>query len=199
MRSAQDLDLDGLTDLAVAAQCGDRVALEALARELQSPIYRLAVRFSGPPADAEDATFEVLLRLLTTLQSYDGRVRFTIWVYAGAVRQLLRTATRPGERAAGAEVAGTDGGLLSLAREQRVAYILCDRLGFTVAEVAEMCELDPSGVEAYLLAARAALRDIRPGDPGAMAERDLAVDEAEAPSSIWTRLVATMPSRLGAD
>jgi Sigma-70 region 2 len=115
VRSSRDHDLDELADVAVAAQQGDRAALSALSRELQQPVYRLALRFCGHPADAEDLALEVMLRLLTTLETYDGRSRFTIWAYANAVRQLQRAEPRPAEVAA-RDGSSTTGGLLFLSR-----------------------------------------------------------------------------------
>ena len=92
-----DADLDELTALAVAAREGDRAALEQLCRRLQGPMYRLALRFTGQPADAEDAAQEVLVRLVTHLSSFEGRSRFTTWAYTVAVRQLMRTTRRAAE------------------------------------------------------------------------------------------------------
>ena len=99
-----DADLDEMTSLAVAARDGDRMALEQLCRRLQGPMYRLALRFTGQPADAQDAVQEVLVRLVTHLSSFEGRSRFTTWAYTVATRQLMRT-TR---RAAEASVAGPE-------------------------------------------------------------------------------------------
>jgi RNA polymerase sigma factor (sigma-70 family) len=95
-------DLDELTGLALAARDGDRTAMESLCRQVQQPMYRLALRFCGNPHDAQDATQEVMIRLVTQLGSYEGRSKFTTWAYTVAVRQLMRT-TR---RAAEASVAG---------------------------------------------------------------------------------------------
>jgi RNA polymerase sigma factor (sigma-70 family) len=105
MDARPDLDLDDLTALALAARDGDRAALEALCRTVQQPMYRLALRFCGHPADAEDAAQEVMIRLVTHLGSFQGRSRFTTWAYTVAVRQLLRTARRPAE----ASVSGPEG------------------------------------------------------------------------------------------
>ena len=95
-------DLDELTHLALAARDGNREALESLCRQVQQPMYRLALRFCGDPHDAQDATQEVLIRLVTHLGSFEGRSKFTTWAYTVAVRQLMRT-TR---RAAEASIAG---------------------------------------------------------------------------------------------
>lgn len=96
------LDLDDATVLALAAREGDREALEELCRRLQGPMYRLCLRFTGHPADAQDATQEVMVRIITHLSSFEGRARFTTWAYTLAVRQLARTARRQAE----ASVAG---------------------------------------------------------------------------------------------
>ncbi len=91
MTSDAELDLD---QLAVAAANGDREALERLCRALQHPMYRLALRMLGYRPDAEDATQEVLVRIVTNLGSFEGRSKFTTWAYTVAVRQLLRTRKR---------------------------------------------------------------------------------------------------------
>ena len=53
-------------------------------------VYRLALRFFGTPQDAEDATQEVLVLIVTHLGGFEGRSRFTTWVYTIASRYLLR-------------------------------------------------------------------------------------------------------------
>jgi RNA polymerase sigma-70 factor, ECF subfamily len=189
VRPSRDHDLDVLTDLALAAQDGDRSALAELSRGLQQPVYRLALRFSGHTSDAEDIALEVMLRLLTTLETYDGRRRLTLWVYANAVRQLLRTEPRPAERAATESPSPSEDSLLRLSRKQRVAYILSDLLGFTVAEGADIAATDQATFYEWLTEARASLRP-----------RTLVPDpDGAAPETVWSRLVATMPTHLGAD
>ncbi|HEX5995000.1 MAG TPA: RNA polymerase sigma factor, partial [Jiangellales bacterium] len=96
-RGRSGSDLDELTTLALAARDGDRAALESLCREIQQPMYRLALRFCGDPYDAQDATQEVLIRLVTHLGSFEGRSKFTTWAYTVAVRQLIRTTRRTAE------------------------------------------------------------------------------------------------------
>jgi RNA polymerase sigma factor (sigma-70 family) len=194
VRSSRDHDLDGLAALAVAAQSGDRAALSTLSRELQQPVYRLALRFCGHPIDAEDVALEVMLRLLTTLETYDGRSRFTVWVYANAVRQLLRSEPRTAEADPDSDSARTSDALVELPREQRVAYVLTELLGFTTAEGAEICATEPASYREWLTAARSARRPVRtpPVD-----DFDTDPDDVAAPDSVWSRLVATMPSHLG--
>ena len=88
-----DAELD-VEDLARRAADGDREALSALVRRLQDPMYRLALRFLGHPHDAQDATQEILIRIITHLGSFEGRSRFTTWAYTVATRSLLRTKKR---------------------------------------------------------------------------------------------------------
>jgi RNA polymerase sigma factor (sigma-70 family) len=103
-----------LDRLALAAAGGDKRALGELCRELQHPIYRLALRMLSSPEDAEDATQEVLVRIVTNLGTFEGRSRFMTWVYTVATRQLLRTRKRLVEssvRSADAFGAAIDAGL----------------------------------------------------------------------------------------
>jgi DNA-directed RNA polymerase specialized sigma24 family protein len=89
--SNDDLSLD---ELARRPAEGDREALSALVRDLQHPMYRLALRFLGHPDDAQDAGQEILVRIVTHLGSFEGRSKFTTWAYTVAVRSLLRTRKR---------------------------------------------------------------------------------------------------------
>jgi RNA polymerase sigma factor (sigma-70 family) len=103
-----------LDRLARRAAEGDRDALSELVREIQHPLYRLALRFLGNPDDAQDACQEVLIRIVTRLGTFEGRSRFSTWAYTVAVRSLLRTRKRLYESAVqGAEqyAAAIDAGL----------------------------------------------------------------------------------------
>jgi RNA polymerase sigma factor (sigma-70 family) len=100
MSRSSDADLGGSLDgLARRAAEGDRDALAELVREIQHPMYRLALRFLGNPDDAQDATQEILIRIVTRLGTFEGRSKFTTWVYTVAVRSLLRTRKRLAESA----------------------------------------------------------------------------------------------------
>jgi RNA polymerase sigma factor (sigma-70 family) len=81
-------------ELARRAADGDRAALSALVRELQHPMYGLALRFLGDPDDAQDACQEILIRIVTRLGTFEGRSKFTTWAYTVATRSLLRTRKR---------------------------------------------------------------------------------------------------------
>jgi RNA polymerase sigma factor (sigma-70 family) len=81
---------DPLAPLATRALAGDRSALGALCHALQGPLYRLALRTLGSTADAEDATQEVLIQIVTHLSQFRGESRLLTWSYTIATRHLLR-------------------------------------------------------------------------------------------------------------
>jgi RNA polymerase sigma factor (sigma-70 family) len=83
-----------LNALAFRAAAGDREALERVCLAVQDPVYRLALRFFGSPQDAEDNTQEILIQVITHLGSFEGRSKFTTWVYTIASRHLLRARKR---------------------------------------------------------------------------------------------------------
>ena len=60
---------------------GDRDALEALVMRHQAWIYNIVQRMVYLPEDAEDATQEVLIKLVTKLSTFEGRSSFRTWLY----------------------------------------------------------------------------------------------------------------------
>jgi len=75
--------------LVARIQRGDRDALELLVRRHQAWIYNVALRMLYHPQDAEDATQEILLRMLTKLSTYAGASSFRTWLYRVVVNHLL--------------------------------------------------------------------------------------------------------------
>ena len=71
------------------ARAGDRNALESVIRAVQPQVYGVALRFLWHPQDAEDATQEVLIRVITGLAGFRGDSRFRTWVYRVACSTLL--------------------------------------------------------------------------------------------------------------
>ena len=71
------------------AKSGDRAALESVIRAVQKDIHNLAIRFLWHPQDAEDATQEILIRVLTSLGGFRGESGFRTWVYRVACNALL--------------------------------------------------------------------------------------------------------------
>ena len=82
------------------AKSGDRNALEAVILAVQNDIYGLALRFLWHPQDAEDATQEILIRVITGLGSFRGDSGFRTWVYRIACNKLLTLRKQRAEKGA---------------------------------------------------------------------------------------------------
>jgi len=163
---------------------GDRDALEAVVRGGQDGVYRLALRMLWHPADAEDATQEILVRLVTRLDAFRGEAAFGTWAYRVAVNHLLTTRRRRAERAAlsfdefgedlahgldrayaapgvddavleeEVKVGCTQAMLLCLDRGQRAAYIVGEVFDLPSDEAAWILELTPAAYRKRLSRAR---------------------------------------------
>lgn len=71
------------------AKSGDPAALESVVRAVQKDVCSLAIRFLWHPQDAEDATQEILIRVITGLSGFRGESGFRTWVYRVASNALL--------------------------------------------------------------------------------------------------------------
>src|SRR5262245_5693152 len=80
--------------LVAHATAGDRESLDALVRAVQDRVYALSLRMLGNPADAADATQEILLRILTHLGTFRGEAAFPTWVHRIAANHLLTARRR---------------------------------------------------------------------------------------------------------
>jgi RNA polymerase sigma factor (sigma-70 family) len=182
--------------LVAAAVCGDRAALEALLLALADDVRRLAQRMLWHPEDAEDATQEILVKIATRLSTFRGDARVTTWAYRVAVNHLLTTRRRRAEDPAltfaafGRDLAEdldavydprgvdedllaeevmvgcTQGMLLCLDREHRMAYVLGDVLGFPSDEAADLCDVAPAAFRKRLQRARERLQGFMAGHCG---------------------------------
>ncbi len=182
-------------ELARLAAGGDEAAFDALVRRCYRRIYRWALVRVGEPDEAEDVTQEVLVRLYRHLSSWEGRGRFTTWLY-GVTRNAAASHAVPSGRRDPGEgvdpvaraVGGTEDLLIrrmhakdviemidrllrELPARQRELFDLIDLQGFTPAEVAEMLDMNPSTVRVHLFKARSRIRGwILERDPDLRAE-----------------------------
>jgi RNA polymerase sigma factor (sigma-70 family) len=76
-------------ELVAKAQAGDRDALERLVRRHQSWVFNMAVRMMWRRDLAEDATQEILIKIVTKVSSFRGDSLFRTWLYRIAVNHLL--------------------------------------------------------------------------------------------------------------
>mgnify|MGYP001321511887 CR=1 FL=1 len=67
-------------ELIRAAQAGDRDALIALLREIETHVYRTAFYLLGNEQDAMDAAQEALIRIYTKIDTYEEKAMFKTWV-----------------------------------------------------------------------------------------------------------------------
>lgn len=179
-----------------AARTGDLEALEMLILAVQQRIYGIALRMLGHPQDAQDATQEILLKIVTSLASFRGESAFTTWSYRITVNHLLTTRKQRSEHSAHSfeelsqsidaglaittgeeqdtsadqpllvremELECTQGMLLCLDREQRVAYILGEVFEVSSQEGAAILDISPDAFRQRLARARKALRNYMQG------------------------------------
>lgn len=176
-----------LEQFVAAAQDGDAPALERLVRAVHDRVYRLALRMTARPADAEDAAQEILIRVITRLSTYRGEAAFTTWVHRVAVNYLLDRSKNCVERMeltfdrfavdlldglSTAPSAAPDADLLErevqlacthavltcLDREHRVAYVLGDIVGVNSEDGAYICDVPAATYRKRLSRARHRIR-----------------------------------------
>ena len=170
-------------ELAERAVKGEREALGRLAGALRPLVCRWALVITGDPDDAEDVAQVVLMKTLGSLERFDGRSRFTSWVYRIARnasldherkkrrhRRLMDKLTAPAalevppmeDPLDEIEMKRTLGLIRTLLRKlstrQREAFDLVDLQGLTPAEAARLLEMNPNTLRVQLLRARRTMR-----------------------------------------
>ncbi len=164
------------------AQGGDGTAFESLVRHCYQQIYRWALVQTGDPDDADDVTQEVLVVLHRKLKSYQGRARFSSWLFQVTRNAALQHGRKVGRlsrlKQRASEVAMDDGNtaggtaeldgaraadfvrtlFLELPIRQREVFDLADLQGFSPSEIGRMLGMKAVTVRANLCKARRALR-----------------------------------------
>lgn len=98
-----DEDLD---ELARTAAAGDQDALDRLLALAQPKVARVAGRMLLYPQDAEEAAQDALLSISRHIEKFDGRAKFTTWMYsiaANSARSTYRSLKRRSREQATAE------------------------------------------------------------------------------------------------
>jgi RNA polymerase sigma-70 factor (ECF subfamily) len=178
-----------------AAAAGDQAAFERLVREHQVPVWRFLCHFLGDPALADDVTQETFLRAYRNLPRYEGRSRFSTWLFQiarNAAIDAIRSSSRRARLVASlppppASTPGPDGALelraalASLDERRREALLLVEVQGFTYREAGEALGVPEGTVKSRVHLARAqlvawlAVEDGVP-DPPAPGAREVADD-----------------------
>jgi len=76
-----------------AAQ-GDRQAVGECIQAFQGQLYAYILRLSGSPETAEDIVQEAFVRVLTNLEKFDDRYRFSTWLFTIARRLYINAAQK---------------------------------------------------------------------------------------------------------
>jgi RNA polymerase sigma-70 factor, ECF subfamily len=175
----EDDDLAGLVGRARAGSVG---AFDTLAARVRARVQQWARRLTHDEDDAEDIAQLVLLRLHARVAEFDGRSRFTTWLYrvttnialsrrlteARRSAILARTPLETADDAEGAESAGDDTAVRladlvrlyvdELSPRQREVFELSDIRGQNSTEIATRLGVAPSTVRGLLLKARRTIR-----------------------------------------
>jgi RNA polymerase sigma-70 factor (ECF subfamily) len=181
---ASPLSPDPDADLVARARAGDQTAMSELYHRHSQRGYNLALRMTGDPWDAADATQEAFIKAFSHLSSFKGEARFSTWLHrivVNSVRDHMRR-RRPDpmddeilERLAGPGSAtttlthspttavedglsdGVKAALGALPEGFRLAIVLCDLLGYGYAEAAEILEVQEGTIKSRVFRARAEL------------------------------------------
>jgi RNA polymerase sigma factor (sigma-70 family) len=181
------MDMTNEKELITRARAGERAALDELVNGVKDLAYNLALRMLGSPADAQDATQEILIRVVTNLDSFRGDSAFRTWVYRVASNHLLKTRVRAAETrfdslegvgaflAEGvaedrpplddgvlvneAKLVCTNAMTLALDRDHRLAFILGEVLELPSEEAAAVLEISDEAFRKRLSRARSRIAE----------------------------------------
>jgi RNA polymerase sigma factor (sigma-70 family) len=89
--------MDDTEDVARRAAAGDRAATDELLRRIEPGVLRHCARFLPYRQDAEEACQDVLMTVASKIGTFQGRSRFSTWLYevtANQARQTYRSLRR---------------------------------------------------------------------------------------------------------
>ena len=153
---------------------------QELVRDHSDQVYRLALRLTGNPYDAEDLTQDVFVRVFKsinsfqpgTLQGWMHRITTNLFLDQARRKQRIRmdalstapehvwgSATAPEDLHADAELdADVAAALAALKPEYRVAVVLCDIEGLSYEEISQILDLKLGTVRSRIARGRSQLR-----------------------------------------
>lgn len=171
-------------DLIRRALEGDRSASEAFIRYHQPSLYAYMLRLSGRPDVAEDIVQEAFVRVLTNLERFDFRFRFSTWLFTIAKR-LYVNACQKHRPAYDTDMVGSWEGsanspehptvsdeiqdntrvalhkaLKELPEAQREILVLFHQQDWPIALIAEHMDMPQGTVKSHLHRGRRKMRDL---------------------------------------
>jgi RNA polymerase sigma-70 factor (ECF subfamily) len=176
--NGDDEDLPGLVD---GVRAGRPAAVERLAARVRAQVHAWAARFTNDPDTADDVTQVVLIGLERRVRRFNGRSRFSTWLFAVTRNVALSHRRRDQRRAellahqgqletdhAAEATDDPDAARLAalvltyfdaLPRRQRQIFELSDVRGWSSAEIARELGMQQVTVRAHLFRARKAIRE----------------------------------------
>jgi RNA polymerase sigma factor (sigma-70 family) len=172
---------------------GNKQALETLIKNVQGQIYNLSVRFYWNPMDAEDATQEILIKIITHLSTFKNESAFETWCYRIATNYLLNSKRKQTEELTfeigefhlneglkyqdynsadksileeEVKIGCSTSMLTCLSRPLRLAYILGEIFEFDSNEGATILEIEPATFRKRLSQARIHIRQFMSNNCG---------------------------------
>ncbi len=163
---------------------GDRQAAGQCIKAFQGQLYAYILRLSGSPDMAEDIVQEAFIRVLTNLDKYDERYRFSTWLFTIARRLYLNAAQKrkplyqsemigtqqsfasdsPDEPIIASETqqcarSSLDRALAQLPDNQREIVVLFHQFDWPIALIAQHLQIPQGTVKSHLHRGRKRLRD----------------------------------------
>lgn len=165
--------------LVEAARNGDRQALDLLLRRHYDRVNAVCRRIAGATRDADDAAQEAMIRIVRSIDRFDGRSAFGTWAYRIATNAALDELRKRGRRPQ-LHVVDSDGdeppdsvdelahrqidavtdrmtidaALAELAEEFRVPVVMRDVGDLDYAEIAELLKLPIGTVKSRIARGR---------------------------------------------
>ncbi len=176
---------------------GDQEAAASIIRHHQQSLYAYMLRMSGRPDVAEDIVQEAFVRVLTNLDRFDFRYRFSTWLFTIA-RRLYLNAIAKHRPAYDTDMVGSwkssaaspeapveadeqqearrdtlQAALLTLPPDQREVVILFHQHDWPIALIARHLDMPEGTVKSHLHRGRKRLRthiEVAPSSGDALAE-----------------------------
>ncbi len=165
-------------DLVRKAKAGDAEAMEALICAHQQALYAFILRMCGRPEVAQDIVQEAFVRVLSNLNRFDTRFRFSTWLFTIAKRLFVNSVQKhqpkydseivdqhravyasPVGRVAETEIAGNasaaiEVALAGLQPQQREIVLMFHQLNWAITRIAEHLDMPEGKVKSHLHRAR---------------------------------------------
>ena len=179
---------------------GDKAAAAALIRHHQGSLYSYLLRLSGRPEMAEDIAQDAFVRVLSHIDRFDTKYRFSTWLFTIAKR-LYVNANQKLKPHYDSEIVGSARGaagrpeaslgldeqrdgsrdavqaaLGALSETQREVFLLFHQQEWPIALIARHCSMPEGTVKSHLHRARHKMRELlREADAHAAALREAGI------------------------